>query len=110
MASTGLLGPFELTNAVIDIKVKKEIGAYALGYVNNNTFHVSYVGRDDDDLNRRLKEHVGSYQHFKFRHYNTAKEAYEKECYLYHDFTPRDNDIHPAKPDGTNYKCPVCGQ
>ena len=66
------------------------------------------MGRSDKDLNDRLKDHIGEYGRFKFEYYGSAKAAFEKECHLYHDFTPQDNKIHPDRPDGSNWKCPVC--
>lgn len=37
------------------------------------------------------------------------RPAFEKECHLYHDFNPPDNTVHPARPAGTQYLCPRCG-
>lgn len=41
-----------------------------------------------------------------------AKAAFEKECALYHDFGgPQgqlDNEVHPARPEGTDWQCPRC--
>jgi hypothetical protein len=111
MASTGLIGSFALTNSEIDKNVERRIGSYALGYLNDeNTFIVNYVGRSDRDLNGRLKDWVGDYKRFKYRHYDTKKAAFEKECQMFHDFggtKSLDNDVHPARPEGTNYDCPV---
>jgi hypothetical protein len=111
MASTGLYGPFPLTTTSIDENAAGIApGAYALGTKNKEGgFSVSYVGRSDDDLNGRLKQHVGEYTHFKHAFYKTSKEAFAKECILYHDFSPPDNQVHPAKPTGTKYQCPVSG-
>lgn len=115
MASTGLKGPFPLTEDSIDNEVTRTSpGAYALGYLNDNrTFIVSYVGRSDDDLNGRLKKWVGkkNYKRFKYDYFGSPKAAFEKECRLYHDFGGKqklDNDVHPARPENTNWECPVC--
>lgn len=108
MPSTGLTGPYALTEKNIDANVNASIGAYALGYVNSDdVFIVKYVGRSDDDLNGRLKDWIGSYKSFKYGHFNTKKAAFEKECHMYHDFRGLDNDIHPARPKGLDYDCPV---
>jgi hypothetical protein len=111
MASTGLRGPHALNEANIDAKVDTSIGAYALGYVNSEeVFVVKYVGRSDSDLNKRLKDWVGSYKSFKYGHFETKKAAFERECRMFHDFGGTgslDNDIHPARPKGTNHDCPV---
>jgi hypothetical protein len=112
MASTGLGGPYALTDEVINRVVSRTSpGAYAVGHVdtNDNTFYVEYVGRSDDDVNNRLHRHVGNYSSFKFGYFSTKKAAFEKECRLYHDFNPPDNKVHPARPAGTDYSCPVPG-
>lgn len=104
MATLNMLGPFELSGASIDKQVKKNsIGNYALGYTNktDDSFIVKYVGRSDSDLNARLKDHIGSYAHFKFSYSTSAKEAYAKELRNYTDFggsDALDNEIEPAKP------------
>lgn len=115
MTNTGLKGSFPLTEDGIDNEVTREsLGAYALGHLNNNsTFIVSYVGRSDDDLNSRLKSWIGkkNYKRFKYDYFPSPKAAFEKECRLYHDFGKKevlDNDIHPARPENTNWECPVC--
>ena len=58
MASTGLRGPFVLiTPTIAEAITKTSPGAYALGWVDENrTFSIHYVGRDDDDVNRRLRD------------------------------------------------------
>jgi hypothetical protein len=111
MPSTGLHGPYPLTTKGIDDNVKGVgVGAYALGHVDpNNAFNVTRIGRSDDDLNKRLHDYEGQYKSFKYGFLTSIKAAYEKECRLYHDFTPPDNLIHPARPEGTDYKCPVSG-
>ena len=109
MPATGLVGPYALTDKEIDSQVASTSpGAYALGHVENGDFIVDYVGRSDIDLNDRLHDHVSSYQAFKFGYLGSASAAFAKECSLYHDFKPKGNSIHPARPNGTNWKCPGC--
>ncbi len=113
MANSGLFGPVALTRSDIDAKVGVGPGVYALGHLTNeNVFAISYVGRSDDNLNGRLKDHIGNYRSFKYGHYQSAKLAFDKECGLFHDFgeTSLDNQIHPARPQGTDWKCPRCGR
>lgn len=111
MATLNMKGSYPLTNEEINKQITETSpGNYAYGHVKDNTFYVDYVGRADSDLNDRIKHGVGQYKRFKYSYAKNAKEAYEKECRNYHDFTPADNKIHPDKPDGTIYKCPVCGQ
>jgi hypothetical protein len=114
MPSTGLHGPYSLTTQNVDAVVRgKGPGAYALGYTGENgVFTVSYVGRSDEDLNARVKDWVGTkYREFKYGFLDSAKLAFEKECQIFHDFGETallDNDIHPARPKGSDWKCPRC--
>lgn len=110
MALTGLKGPFRLTHEKIDeVVTQTSPGAYALGRYDG-AFYISYVGRSDDDINKRLHDWAGEYSYFKFDYFPSAKAAYEKECRLWHDFRPPDNKSHPSKPEGSGWKCPVCGE
>jgi hypothetical protein len=109
MPTSGLRGPFALTVDGINTAVKStSSGAYALGYSKDNTFYVDYVGRSDSDVANRLKNHVGSYKQFKYEYYGSARAAFDKECRLYHDFKPGNNKIHPDRPNGSGWSCPVC--
>ena len=110
MADTGLNGPFTMGKSEIDAAVTQQSpGAYALDQSHDSgPFHITYVGRSDTDVNARLQEHVGKYKRFKFEYYTSAQEAYEKECALYHDFNPPARIAHPARPAGTDWKCPRC--
>ena len=115
MASTGLKGPYSLTEFGVENKVEPGVpGVYALGHTNKSgKFIVEYVGRSNLDVEGvagRLKDWIGKYKQFKYDYYYTPREAYEKECRLYHDFGGShnlDNKIHPARPDGAKYGCPV---
>ena len=113
MAKTGLFGPYSITPDKIDEHVESLMGAYVLGYTTDKgTFIVRYVGRSDSDLNARLKVYInGNYQQFQYGHYGTAREAFLKECSLFHDFggtDSLDNDIHPNRTDKSDWSCPRC--
>ncbi len=111
MPTTGFDGgPFSLTAETIkSVVTTKSPGAYALGYSKNSTFYIKYVGRSDDNLANRLNDWVGHYQEFKAGYLSSAKMAFEKECHLYHDFSPGlDNKVHPARPTNSNWGCPRC--
>jgi hypothetical protein len=110
MPETGLKGPFALTEAAINQEVSQTSpGAYALDQSHESGgFHITYVGRSDQDVNARLKEHLGKYKRFKFEFYGTAQEAFEKECGLYHDFNPPAKITHPERPTQSGWKCPHC--
>ena len=114
MGLLNMFGPYDFTIVEIDKRVtKKQAGNYALGYVNTeSTFIVQYVGRSDIDLNAELKNRTSNkkYKRFKYSYAKSVKEAFDKECNNYHDFGGKeslDNEIHPARPDGTDYDCPV---
>lgn len=114
MASLNMQGAYDLTKAGVNNAVTNASpGNYGLGYLDsNNTFIVQYVGRSDTDVNGRLHDWIGTkYKKFKYLYASNAKAAFEKECQNYHDFGESkqlDNDAHPDRPDGTNWKCPVC--
>ncbi len=104
-------GPYWLSDSNIDDKVTKTSpGVYEL--LKSYDGPVKYVGRSDSDLNARLKHWVGrDYTYFKFQYCSSAKTAFEKECRLYHyhgGSDKLDNKIHPQRPAGTDWKCPVC--
>jgi len=112
MASLGMKGPYELNEMTIDTQVTKTSpGNYALGKKNDaGTFVVGYVGRSDSDVNARLKSWVRKTKRplFKYSYATSPKAAFQKECENYHDFNPPGNDVHPARPDGSGWKCPRC--
>ncbi len=115
MPSLEMNGPYDFTVDAIDTYVETErIGNFALGRIlDNGNFLPKYVGRSDIDLNVEMKSYLTSRRHpkFKFIYAESPRAAYDKECRNYHDFINLiDNDIHPRKPDRTNYPCPVCGQ
>jgi hypothetical protein len=113
MPATGLTGPYSLTPGNIDRNVAtRRIGAYVLGHTTGDSFYVDYAGRSDDDVGKRLKDHAneGKYKEFKYGYLPSAVAAFEKECNLYHDFSPSGNTIHPDRPKGSNMKCPRCKQ
>ena len=93
---------------------KTSAGNYALGRTEGSTFYVLYVGRSDTDVKSRLLSWAAEktkYTKFKFSYADTIKEAFEKECQNYHDFGESeklDNDIHPDRPKGTDWKCRRC--
>jgi len=117
MATTGLHGPHALITQTIDtVVIGIGAGAYALGrHTTAGTYYVDYVGRSDSDLNGRLKQWAAEakYPHFKYGFLDSAQNAFYYECRLYHDFGGPSgqlhNDVHPARPKGTSWKCPHCG-
>ena len=105
----------------VDDQVEKDkLGVYGLDRgKKDDPFKVYYIGRADNCLNTRLKKHIGekyentTYKWFKYDYAKSIQDAYNKECKCYHHYGGKeklDNEIHPRKPEGTNYKCPVCGK
>lgn len=105
-----LKGPHSLSfDALERVLPKSRTGIYALGYVDpDGRFRVQSVGRDDYDVRARLSELIGSSMMFKFAVLGDAREAFEKECALFHELRPPSTIIHPVRPRGTNWQCPHC--
>ena len=112
-APNGLCGPFSLTPRGIDSAVTTTSpGVYVLGRVKDGDgeFQVYYVGRGDRDVRTSLRQHVADwYPQFFYKIYFSTKEAFDKQCELYHKFNPPDNKAHPARQENTEWKCPRCG-
>jgi len=107
---SGLTGPFRLTFEEIDLAVReRQPGVYALGTCDTvGRFAIMSVGRSDVDIKSRLREVIGAGTHFKFDTFATEREAFEKECELFHDIQPPGNFIHPGRPAGSTLRCPRC--
>jgi len=115
MPSLDMDGPYFLSEETIDeVVTLTSPGNYALGDEGKErAFRVSYIGRSDTDVNDRLKEWVSNTNSplFKFSYATSPKAAFEKECLNYHEFGESealDNEIHPRRPDGQNWICPLC--
>lgn len=103
-------GPYKLGFDQINAMVNPDkAGVFALGYgAMGGVFYVNYIGRADDDLRSRLLDFIGSDVEFKFRVIATSKEAFVKECELFHDFRPPGNRLHPVRPPLSGWVCPRC--
>jgi hypothetical protein len=114
MVSLGMKGPYDFNSSKIDeVVTQTSPGNYALGYVNDrDVFIVKYIGRSDSDVNEELHSCLTKkHKKFKYCYATSPKAAFEKECHNYHDFggsKSLDNEIHPARPAGSDWKCPVC--
>ena len=107
---TGLLGPYRLTfDGINNAVARRSAGVFALGHKDpSGNFQVKHVGRSDTDIRSKLCECIGSDILFKFGFYGSAKAAFEKECELFHDFSPPGNRIHPGRSKATMWECPRC--
>lgn len=119
-------GPFNLTAENIN-RVKKQSGVYILGNKESDNKYVGYyIGRSDDNIAERLafwlnliqaeekpkndseKCIISNSPKLYWRDYtDSAKQAYEKECKIYHEKEYECNKIHPAKTYNA-WVCPVC--
>ena len=112
LLNTGLAGPlplrFEQVRGAID---RVAPGVYALGYpASDDGFCVLLVGRSDTDVRAALINHIGTHRLFKYILTATPLLAFEKECELFHNFSPPTNRRHPERTGGTKWTCPRCRQ
>ena len=107
---TGLRGPYFLTfDGINEAVARQSAGVYALGSNDpSGNFKVKHVGRSDADVRAKLRDCIGSDVMFKYCFYSSARAAFEKECELFHDFSPPGNRIHPGRAKGSNWECPRC--
>ncbi len=111
--SNSLQGAFALDAATVDrVVTERSPSAYALGHKDpGRSFSIAYVGRADGSLNVRLKQQAGvsGYTAFMFQYCESARQAFDAECEVFHTFAPPDNKAHPLRPAGAGWKCPGCG-
>jgi hypothetical protein len=102
----------KLTKESINQNVPRKLsGVYRLDRTSSRAeepFITDYVGRSDSDLNDQLQKHIGKYTWYWCEYSTSPKAAFERECEMYHDYKPRDNAPHPARPFGSGWKCPRC--
>jgi hypothetical protein len=69
-----------------------------------------FLGRDDRNVRDKLLKWLGrSYRYFQFDYCETPEEAFRRQCELYHQLKQYlDNTRHPERPDGTDWRCPLC--
>jgi hypothetical protein len=110
LVGSGLNGPFALGSDTIEEELVDNCpGAYALGFTDRwGRFSITYVGSAGEDLKSKLKGHIGTASQFKFRHFTMQKQAFEKECEMFHQFLPVGNFLHPSRPQGEDWTCPKC--
>lgn len=124
---------YEYTEQNIGLVVldKIEHANYRFGYINElKVFVVFYVGRADNGLLQRMRQHWSDFTNgkefekykdkqifFSFAKKKSEKESYYCECEEYHRFDDGKpgkgdflNNYHPAIPKGSNEHCPICGE
>ena len=110
-------GPYWLDKDLISqLLTRTSPGAYLLGHHHNQRFKVKYVGRSDTKLDLRLKKWADGvkYRWFKYEYFKLAKDAFRKECNLWHqhggEVGKLDNEVHPRRTGNTYWKCPKCSK
>lgn len=108
--SPRLYGPLPLSVDRIHTHVQANSpGVFALGLTVDETFLTKQIGRSDEDLQSALRPHVGGpYPQFKFSYAISARDAFERECELFHSLITLDVPIHPEPPKGMKLSCPSC--
>lgn len=109
-----LAGPYTLTQEYIHTIVReKHPGVFVVGNRSQqNEFIPRYVGMAHSDLHKRLLDFVGKYAAFKFTYCTSPKEAFKKECMIYHGCGPYcelENQEHPSHGEEESWRCPICG-
>ena len=114
MLKFGLSKSYPLDPATVERIIKlKAAGNFALGKFNDSgDFLVEYVGWSGSDIKSEIKAMLGSrYAAFKYSYALTPKDAFEKNCRIFHDLGGKiilDNTEHPARPDRAKWRCPLC--
>jgi len=97
-------GPYPIDEAS---KAGPYIGVYLL---SSDGEAVEYVGRSDTDLGREIRQTATSrftgIEYFWCEYSSSEMQAYKRECELYHEYEPHLNEVHPAVPPGTSWRCP----
>ena len=70
-------------------------------------FQIRKVSHVDGDLGKELRNYVGKFSGFRFKFFRSTRNAYDKECQIYHQFKPIKNITHPIRPRHTKFVCPV---
>ena len=117
MVDLDMQGLYALNNNEVRRRVEaNRKGNYAFcAYKDDGLLYIFYVGRSDADLQAEIIARSADFPqltHFMFSYALSAKAAYEKECKNYHDCGGSINllnKIHPDRPNGASYHCPVCG-
>lgn len=124
---------YEYTEQNVTLVTSDDIqhATYRFGVLDElGLFVVFYVGRADNGLQQRMKQHWEDFTKndefdcykdrqifFSIKPLISEIESYHRECTEYHKFDDGLhgegaflNKIHPAIPKGSNEHCPVCGE
>ena len=105
-----LAGPMRIDAQTIKAAIAEPTrpGVFVLVSEHSATGDFEYVGRADSALNERLMAWMNSFGWAYWAYGDSTRDAYEKECRLYHHINPPANSRHPSAPEGSAHACPVC--
>ena len=83
------------------------LGGVRKGADGKLRFQIRKVSHVDGDLGRELRKYIGEYSGFRFKFFRSTRNAYDKECQIYHTFKPIENVTHPTRPRHTKFVCSV---
>ncbi|MEE9552815.1 MAG: hypothetical protein V3W18_00850 [candidate division Zixibacteria bacterium] len=110
----GLSKSYPLDPETVEKAIKmRAAGNFALGEIGETgSFVVEYVGRSGSDVKRKIKAMLGrQYSAFRYCYAMTPKDAFEKDCRIFHDLGGSimlDNTEHPTRPERVKWQCPLC--
>ena len=114
---SGLGKPIPLDEAAILEEVDncadwRSASVFVLGGVRKGAdgklrFQIRKVRHIDGDLGKELRKYIGKYSGFRFKFFRSTRNAFDKECQIYHQLKPVDNIKHPDRPRNTKFLCSV---
>ena len=117
IVKSGLGRPLPLKESTIQKEVDgssdwSSASVFVLGGIRKGAdgklrFHIKKVSHVDGDLGKELRKFIGKYSGFRFKFCRSTRNAYDKECEIYHNFKPIENIKHPVKPKNTKFYCSV---
>lgn len=106
-----LRGPYPLDYEAIAHNVPPSTGVFVLGYsAPDGRFCTTQVTRADENLRTTLLGQLGREKQFKYLRSPTTEAAFHAECQLFHTLSPMRTKLHPARPPGSSWVCPVCSR
>lgn len=107
-----LAGPMRIDAPTVKATITDttRAGVFVLVSEHSATGEFEYVGRANSALNERLMAWMNSFGWAYWAYADSARDAYEKECRLFHHINPPANSRHPVAPEGSGQACPACGK
>ncbi len=104
-----LQGPLRIDHPTIKAAItESRPGVYVLVSEHSATGEFEYVGRADQAVNEKILAWMNSFGWVYWAYADSAEDAYQKECRLYHQINPGANARHPKSPEGSALNCPEC--